>query len=202
MKKQPLILLLFFLLSAVAFGQTRHTIKVYFLYGSKPAVGHRYHEDPYFGGKHGGHVSIGIDTLVVGFTDTNGFHIFAHRNNLKGVYKVKGLKKFRKDSASYKYTTFEVPLTDTQYVKLKKIVYNYLYVKTPYDYAFIGMRCAAAAYDLLSQIGLFEIRSKWGNVFSNFYPKKLRNKMFRLAREKNYKISTQPGRLSRKWEND
>lgn len=202
MKPRLIIFFFFLLLSFFSFGQSGKFIKVYFLYGSKPANGHRYHEDPYFGGKHGGHVSIGIDTSIVGFTNNKGFHIFARKKNLKGIYKAKGLTEFRRDSSTFKYTTFEIPLTDSQYVKLKKIINNYLYVQSPYDYAFFGMRCASAAYDMLSRVGLFKIRSKWGNIFSNFYPKKLRNKMFKIARENNYKVYIQPGRPSRKWEND
>jgi hypothetical protein len=188
--------------SCFSFAQESKNIEVFFLYGSKPSHGFKNQEKPYFGGKHGGHVSIGFDTAVVGFGPHNGFHIFAHRKNFKGAYKFEGIQAFRKDTVSFKYSTFEVPVTDSQYVKLQKILNNYLFVKTPYDYAFIGMRCASAAYDVLSQVGLFKSKSKWRNIFSNFYPKPFRRKMFKLAKKNNLKITTQNGRASRKWEND
>jgi hypothetical protein len=202
MKQRLILFFLALLLFSFSFGQNEKTIMVYFLYGSKPAIGQKQNEHKYFGGIHGGHVSIGIDTAVVGFTKNNGFHIFAHRKNIKGIYKSEGLSIFKKDSATCKYTSFEISVADSQYVKLKKVINNYLFVQAPYDYAFIGMRCASAAYDLLSQINLFKKKSKFGNIISNFYPKKLRKKMFKLAQKNNYKIITQQGRTSRKWEKD
>lgn len=198
------MILFFFALvfSGFSFGQDTNKIKVYFLYGSKPASGHKKVEPYYFGGKHGGHVSIGIDTAIVSFTNVNGFHIFAHREKLKGIYIYESLKGFLKDTAKCKYTIFEIPLMDSQYVKLKKVVLNYSNGKAPYDYAFFGMRCASATYDILSQIGLFKPKSRVGTIISNFYPKMLRKKMFRLAKKNNYTVTSYKGRKTRKWEYD
>jgi hypothetical protein len=108
---------------------------------------------------------------------------------------------FVNDTASYKYTTFEIPITNEQYNKLNLIINNYL-VKTPYDYAFFGMRCTAAAYDVLSQIGIFKTKTRIRNICSNFYPRLLRRKMFRLAHQKQFKIESHPGRKTRVWEID
>jgi len=175
-------------------------MKVYFLYGSRPAYGFRGQEHRVFGGIHGGHVTIGFDNLNVGFVPHHGFHVFAHRRNYKSIFFPEDIHKFLSDTIGAKYATFEIPLTDSQYLKLKKIEYNYLFVKTPYDYAFIGMRCASSTYDILSQIGIFEPKSRVVNIFSNFYPKKLRKKMFLLAKKNNYKVTVHNGRPSRKWE--
>ena len=195
-------LLIQFLLITALFGQNQHVINVFFKYGSKPAHHFKKTEEKYFGGIHGGHVSIGIDTAVIGFSFYYGYHIFAHKKKLNGVYNFEGISRFRKDSVGYKYTTFQIPLTDTQYYKLNTIIDNYVFLKTPYDYALFGMRCAAAGYDILSQIGIFRIKSRCCNIISNFYPKLLRKKMFRLAKKNNYKIIKQSGRKSRKWEKD
>ena len=190
------------LLITALFGQNQHTIKVYFKYGSKPARHFKKTEEKYFGGIHGGHVSIGVDTAVIGFSFYYGYHIFPNNKKLNGVYNFEGIHKFRKDTVGFKYTTFQISLTDTQYYKLNTIFNNYLFLRTPYDYALFGMRCAAAAYDVLSQIGIFKVRSRCCNIISNFYPKLLRKKMFKLAKKNNYTILKHAGRTSRKWERD
>lgn len=202
MKKISILFLILFFNYTFSFGQDNHSINVYFLYGSKPAPHFKKIEKRYFGGIHAGHVSIGFDTAVVGFTRHNGFHIISHKKKLKGRFESKGISRFVHDTISYKYTTFQILITDSQYISLKTIIKNYLFFKTPYDYAFLGMRCASASYDILSQIGIFKRKSKWCNIFSNFYPKLLRKKMFNLAKINNYKVTKQPGRPSRKWEND
>ena len=202
MKKKSILFSILFLIFTYSFGQDNQSIKVYFLYGSKPAHHFKNIEKKYFGGIHAGHVSIGIDTAVVGFTRHNGFHIISHKKKLKGRFESKGISRFLLDTIGFKYITFQIPLNDSQYIKIKTIFNNYLFSKTPYDYAFLGMRCASASYDILSQIGIFKTKSKWCNIFSNFYPKLLRKKMLKLAKISNYKITKQPGRPSRTWEND
>ncbi len=199
MKTFKLAIFLFFSFH-LTFGQENDTIKVFFLYGSKPAPGSRYAEAHVFGGIHGGHVSIEIDSVIIGFNHV-GIHLIPHKKHLKGTYKCEKLKDFVKDTIGCKYTTFDIPLKKEQYDKLNLILHHYI-SQTPYDYAFFGMRCAAATYDVLSQIGLFQVKSRSGNVLSNFYPKLLRKKMFILARENQFKIISQPGRKTRKWEND
>jgi hypothetical protein len=200
MKALKLSILLFFLFN-LSYGQNPHTIKVFFLYGSKPSHGYRHTESHYFGGLHGGHVSIGIDSFNIGFHHVKGLHLFSLKKHLSGIYQCKRLSDFTNDTSTNKYATFEVPLTDEQYNKLNLIFSNYM-AKTPYDYAFFGMRCAAAAYDVLSQIGLFKEKSRIRTISSNFYPKRLRKKMFKLAQEKQLKINTHPGRNTRVWESD
>jgi hypothetical protein len=202
MKTRLILYFLVLLLSGVSFGQDTNSIKVYFLHGSKPASGHKKTEPYLFGGKHGGHVSIGIDTAIVSFTNYDGFHIFPHREEIKGVFIYESLQGFLRDTANRKYTIFKVPLSDSQYVKLKKIVDSYSYGQAPYDYAFFGMRCASAAYDILSQINLFKRKSTFGNIVSNFYPKLFRKKMLQLAKKNRYPVKTQKGCKSRKWECD
>jgi hypothetical protein len=193
------ILLLF--ISPYGFGQNSDTIQVFFLYGSRPRHSHWHQESHYFGGFHGGHVSIGIDSSVIGFHHVKGLHLIGHRKPTGGVFECKRIQDFLKDTVNSKYTTFKIPLTKVQHHQLLQIFNDYR-AQTPYDYAFFGMRCAAAAYDVLSQIGIFKVKSKCGNIASNFYPKLFRKKMFALALENHYKINQHIGRKSRKWEND
>jgi len=189
------------LLCHYSMAQQPHFMQVFFLYGSKPAPGYEKLESPAFGGIHGGHVSIGIDSFDVCFHHVNGYHIFPTRKNLKGAYEQIRITDFLKDTSSYKYTVFKIPIDSSQYSRLENTLTGYLR-STPYDYAFWGMRCAAATYDMLSHAGFFKPRSRFGMMCSNFYPRLLRKKLFRLAKEKHYTVNYQNGRKSRIWEDD
>lgn len=78
--------LLFFSLGLLtAYGDTLiqndslKIIKVHFLYGSKPKKEFRFLEEKWFGGMHGGHVSIETDHEVTGFGPQGKFHIFGNK---------------------------------------------------------------------------------------------------------------------------
>jgi hypothetical protein len=194
-------ILLCLMLTMNSHGQTEHLLKVLFRYGSRPARGYENIEREDFGGIHGGHVCIGIDSIVIGFDSPVGFHVFPRKKNLKGVFVLEDECDYMQDTIKKKYAIVEIPLSGQQYDKLQKVISAYL-SKTPYDYAFFGMRCASATYDILSQIGIFKQKSRAGNIISNFYPKLLRRKVFHLARENNYKITKLKGRKTRVWEDD
>lgn len=182
-------------------AQQYHELKVFFLYGSKPAAGYKKTEPNLFGGLHGGHVSISIDSLHVSFHHVKGYHIISKKKHFMGTYERMRLHDFLKDTATNKYMVIQIPLDSAGYQNLTNLIGQYL-THTPYDYAFIGMRCAAATYDMLSHAGLFKIQSKTGMVCHNFYPKCLRKKVRQLALKNHYTIRLQPGRISRKWEKD
>ncbi|MDJ1468511.1 hypothetical protein QNI19_10730 [Cytophagaceae bacterium DM2B3-1] len=57
-------------------------IKVHFLYGSKPKKEFKFLEKKWFGGMHGGHVSIETDSVVTGFGPKGKFHVFGNRKKL------------------------------------------------------------------------------------------------------------------------
>lgn len=175
-------------------------IKVYFLYGSRPAAG-CVNEKHLFGGIHGGHVSIGIDSTIIGFHHLQGIHILPHKRNYDGSYECVSLRDFARDTVAKQYATIEVPLSLSQYKKLKDLYSEYLH-QTPYDYAFFGMRCTAAAYDVLSRIDLFAPKGNVRNVISNFYPRKLRKHFYKIAREKQFLVTIKPGSRTRRWEKD
>ena len=58
------------------------TIRVHFLYGSRPAFSFRNDEREWFGGKLGGHVGIEYrNGLIIDFVPSGDFHIFPSKEN-------------------------------------------------------------------------------------------------------------------------
>jgi len=184
-----------------SFAQEPHLLKVFFRYGSIPEIGYEYIEYEEVGGLQGGHVSFGIDSLEIGFTNDKIIHLFARKDCIKGVFYWEYLKDFEDQVSDKKYITFLIPITEEQYIRLRTILLAYI-DNSPYDYAFFGMRCASATFDVLSQIGLLEPKTRAENIISNFYPKLLRRKMFQLARQHGYTVVRVKGRKTRIWEND
>lgn len=180
---------------------TQHSIQVFFLYGSKPAKGYSHIEKREFGGLHGGHVNIGIDSFVIGFHHVLGYHVFARKKNFMGCFEQIRMADFVRDSVSKKYAVFTIPINSNQYQTLKALLTQNL-AKTHYDYAFFGMRCAASTYEMLSSIGIVKPRKRAVVIYRNFYPRMLRKQLFRLAKKNNYKYIVQNGRSTRIWEKD
>lgn len=180
---------------------TFHFIKVHFLYGSKPLRKYKDSEDRVFGGIHGGHSTIQVDDIDYGFEPaTNRVHIFS-RKEFKSDFvdkRLNGANLYRKDS---KTVTFIIPINDSQYQEINRIHKSYCDT-TPYDYAFFGMRCAAATQDILGQIGVVKKKKRRANIATTFYPKKLRKRLFKLAKKYNYQIIKNEGEQTRKWESD
>jgi hypothetical protein len=199
--KNLILILIIFLFGNRTSAQPDHILKVLFRYGSRPARGYEKTERPEFGGIHGGHVCLAIDSVAIGFDSPKGFHIFPRKKNIIGTFICEEEKEYMKDTITKKYAIVEIPISKEQYQNLKNIYTNYLN-NPPYDYAFFGMRCASATYDVLSQIGIMENKSYSRNVMSNFYPKLLRRKIFHLAKENNYKVTRLKGRKTRRWEED
>jgi hypothetical protein len=189
------------LVFGASFAQEPHLLKVFFRYGSIPEIGYKYIEYEEVGGLQGGHVSIGIDSLEIGFTNDKTIHFFPQKDHMEGVFYWEYLKDFEDHVSDKKYITFVIPITQDQYIKLRKILLAYI-DNSPYDYAFFGMRCASATYDVLSQIGLFEVLTPAKNMISNFYPKLFRRKMFQLARKNEYTVIRVKGRKTRIWDED
>jgi len=125
--KTGFLIISFLFIITTVFAQGNFTIKVFFLYGSKPSKGYEKAEKREFGGLHGGHVSIGIDSFVVSFHHVNGYHFFPHHTNLKGVYERIGTSEFVKDTTEEKYTTFVIPLDSSQYNNLQYLVLFYYF---------------------------------------------------------------------------
>ena len=196
-------LLLFSFLFSQSQTDSSHTIKVHFLYGSKPLKKYKNKtEMNYFGGIHGGHVTIEVDSIDYGFSPTGRVHLVSHNRNCHSQFNGKHTHNQPPYPKGYKVVSFTIPVSEKQYNQLNKIHVDYL-TKPPYDYAFFGMRCSAATEEILGQIGILKKKKRNSKIVrTNFYPKKLRKRMFKLAKEKNYTIVKQEGRTTRKWEKD
>lgn len=192
------------LLSLTSFSVAQDSLyfKLHFVYGSKPARGYKQTESRYFGGIHGGHVYMEVDHRIFSFGLDNGqWHIIGHKKKIVGKYRIDKDLVWSGDTGRLKITTIEIPITRQQLQQFKATQQKYL-DQSPYDYAFIGMRCAAGAYDMLSIAGICKHRSRVGMITRNFYPKRLRVKLLKRANHEHWLVKTQAGRSSRKWERD
>jgi hypothetical protein len=176
--------------------------KLHFVYGSKPGHAFKSVEKNYFGGIHGGHVYMEIDREIFSFGPDKGqWHIFGHKRRVVGCYRLDSNLVWCGDTGLLKMTSITIPVTGAQMQEFKNLKQRYLTV-SPYDYAFFGMRCASAAYDVLSYTGICKKRSRAGTIAKNFYPKRLRVKLLKRAQKENWAVVRQAGRTSRRWEKD
>jgi hypothetical protein len=192
-------IIFFFCTHAVLAQERKDTIKLHFLYGSVPAPGYKNVERKLFGGIKGGHVNIEANGKVMDFMPGNPCAIVPDNTNPTGGYRLSNSLYW--DTATTKWTTVRIPVSSEQLNELEKLFSSYSQ-KTPYDYAVFGMRCAAASYDLLSEIGLFRKMSLKNNIITNFYPKLLRKRILKWAKKNNYPVEHHQGRSTRKWESD
>ena len=195
--KVIVILFSFFTFSSCFGSDSTYTIKINFLYGSRPAKGYHQQESKRFGGIKGGHVNIEAGGRVLDFTPGNN-PLFPHNKKPSGGFSINQSVSWDGDD---KWKSIIVPISGEQYMELQKL-FDSVAAKTPYDYAIFGMRCAAASYDVLSKIGLFKEYPNTKNVATHFYPKLLRKKVLKWADQNNYTVISNEGRSTRKWESD
>jgi hypothetical protein len=207
MKKVLVLLLLFFSLGEDVFpsGDTVF-VRAHFLCGSKPKKKFRKKEPRWFGGILGGHAGIEIaPNYIIDFGPRGAFHIFSHRNKRHSGFSrhdtLNFYNHFGTPRDSMQRIIIEIPVTVKQKQVLDSVANAYL-KSTPYDYAFIGMRCGAAAYDVLSHIGIVERYSKRKTMMKIFYPRKLRRRLMRKARAHHWKITRYEGTDRRRWEKE
>lgn len=198
--------LLFCLCVYISHAQDTTYLKVHFLYGSRPLQKYKHTEPKWFGGVLGGHVGIeSEDDKIVNFVPSGKFHWFAKKKDRHSRYAEHSENSFYAilggDPDSVKKAVVYIPVTPQQKQHFDSIANAYL-ASTPYDYALIGMRCGAAAYDILSQLDILPEHSYRRTYTKIFYPKKLRMRLFKLAGENGWKITRQEGSFKRKWEKD
>lgn len=184
---------------STTYAQKSDSIRLNFLYGSVPAKGHKESEPKWFGGIKGGHVNIQANGMVLDFKPGDPCAIIPNNKKPGGGFHLSNSLYW--DTATTKWVTVTIPVTKSQLDTLTAIFEAYS-AQTPYDYAVFGMRCAAASYDVLSEIGLFKKLPNKENVVQNFYPKLLRKRVLKWAKENNYNIVYHDGRTTRKWETD
>jgi hypothetical protein len=154
----------------------------------------------------GGHAGIeGDSNRIVNFLPSGKFHWFSKKNNRHSRYAVHSADNFYAilggNPDSVKKAIVYIPVSIQQKQRFDSIASGYL-KQTPYDYAFWGMRCGAAAYDILGQLGIVPAYNYSRTYKKIFYPKKLRKRLFRKARENNWMVIRQDGSGRRIWEKD
>ena len=203
--------LLFFTLLALFFAgpiraQEAGFLPVHFLYGSRPLQKYKFMEKKWFGGKMGGHVGIEIDTnKIMNFVHRGTFHLVSSKQNKHGNYIVSTHSHFNSilggDSNKVKTLTIFIPVNTEQQFKLDSLSKAYL-DEAPYDYALLGMRCGAASYEILAQLGILPQYSRSKTALKVFYPKILRKQLLRKAEENGWQMVRQDGSDRRAWETD
>jgi hypothetical protein len=198
--------LLFCIFSFTVFSQDTVYLKVHFLYGSKPFKKYKSTESRWFGGMLGGHVGIEGDSgKIVNFLPQGKFHWFARKSDRHSIYALHSENAFYSilggNGDSVKKAVVYVPVTENQKERFDSITRVYL-KQVPYDYAFWGMRCGAATYEILGQLGILPGYGIGKTYRRIFYPRRLRKRLFKKAIENNWKIITQEGTIKRKWEKD
>lgn len=187
-------------------GQSAHAIRIHFLYGSRPHPAYKESEKRWFGGRLGGHVGIEYAPgRVLSFVPRGRFHLFSRPRNVHSAFAVHAVSEFYSifgaDPGSVKSAIVTIPLKPSQRSLVDSIVYTYR-SQTPYDYALIGMRCAAATYDILAHSGVVRKYRPLKTIWKIFYPRKLRKLLFRKAEAKGWQVDWQPGSTKRKWDRD
>lgn len=200
------LILLFSFSFHQGFSQDSTWISVHFIYGSKPKKQCKSQKE-WFGGLHGGHVGIEYDSgQVIDFVPQGEFHYIGKRKECHSAYTLRSLTSFwhtfqGHDSASVKAASIRIPISLAQRQTLDSLVKSYT-AEVPYDYAFLGMRCASASYDILDEIGVMPARSHVGTWFHIFYPKRLRIRMLKRAKRKGWEVWKKEGVDCRIWEKD
>ena len=204
-----------------------YTIRVLCLYGSIPAKGWMGRE-PMYGPNtlinrttklHGGHV--GVEYAVgkvlsfqplkyTGIAASGHLITSTDKKNFNSCFRIYSetrmwnvLGNYYDNIDSLRRVVFVIPVTAAQKKTLDSLALQYTR-QTPYDYAFMGMRCASATYDVLQTAGIVpEFKHElWYNVFTTrefrylLYQEYLRNK------DKGWQLHTCKGSVSRKWEKD
>ena len=203
--RQKITILLCFI-STLSYSQDTTYLKVHFLYGSKPLKKYKDTEQKWFGGILGGHVGIeGDSNRIVNFLPSGKFHWFAKKANRHSTYAIHSVDNFYAilggNPDSVKKAIVYIPVTRQQKQQFDSITIEYL-KQTPYDYAFIGMRCGAATYDILGKLNILPNYTYRKTYKKIFYPKKLRKRLFKKADKNNWTIVRKDGSRKRKWEQD
>ena len=199
-------IILFCLISCGYYAQDSLYLKVHFIYGSKPLRKYKDTEKKWFGGILGGHVGIEGDSgKILNFGPKGNFHLIARKQSRHSHYVTHSFNGFYTifggNTDSVKKTIIYVPITKQQKEKFDSISINYIN-KTPFDYAFIGMRCGASSYYILGQLGILPQYGYTKTYLKIFYPQKLRSRLLKKAHANNWKIEREEGTPKRKWEKD
>jgi hypothetical protein len=206
MKKIFLFAMVLSFASTIGTSQIQDTLKIHFLYGSKPFKKYNQTEQKWFGGILGGHADVEANNSgILNILPNKNLHYIAQPNNIHSKFEIQNYNKFYsilgKDYASVKKAIVYIPITIMQ-KKMFDSIANAYTKQSPYDYAFVGMRCGASTYEILAQLGVLKKLSHRKTFLKIAYVRKLRKRIFKLAKNNNYKIKFENGVSTRKWESD
>jgi hypothetical protein len=195
------LLIVFFSLQCLA----QDSIKVQFLYGSRPLKKYKAVEKKWFGGILGGHVGIEDSNGKFYSFEKNGRNKIFNSKPNNSVFKIETAEEFwsvmKTEEDSIKRTSIIIPISSPQKQKLDSITSAYC-KQVPYCYAVFGMRCGASTYDILAQIGILPQYSHFKTCLKIFYPRRLRKRLLAKAEKNNWTIVRKEGTPKRKWERD
>lgn len=198
----PLLLLL----ACINYGPAvaQDSLRIHFLYGSRPAHAFRAAEPRWFGGKLGGHVGIEFaPDSILNFVPSGKFHWIGRQTPKHSRYTVTDAAGFWRilggSQGQLKTASISLPIDNVQRSAFEALRWRYL-GETPYDYAFLGMRCAAATDEVLAQLGITRRRSYWGTIFGTFHPKVLRKRLLRMAHCHGWPVTSTEGSTRRIWQ--
>jgi hypothetical protein len=208
-------------------AQAEYSIRVLCLYGSIPAKGFM-GKEPMYGPNsifnrtvrlRAGHVGVEYEPdKVLSFQPVNydgighAGHFFSssHAKNFNSCFRIYSerrmwnvLGNYYDNIDSLRRAVFVIPITAVQKHILDSLAHAYT-VATPYDYAFLGMRCASASYDVLRIAGIVSEcnHNIWYNVFTPQDFRWLLYKEYLRNTDKGWHLYTCKGSRSRKWDKD
>jgi hypothetical protein len=185
-------------------ASAQDSITIHFLHGSRPARHAAGTEPRWLGGKLGGHVGLAFaPDSILHFIPRGKFHWVGRRAPKHSCFLVSSEEQFLGvlggSAGAYQTTTITLPVDSVQASRLAAVKTSYL-AETPYDYAFLGMRCAAATDDLLAKLGVTRRRGYWGTIFGTFHPRALRKRLLRMAARQGWPVAVAQGSELRKWQ--
>jgi hypothetical protein len=218
------IYFLLFLLVNTAGAHAQDSVRVLCLYGSVPAKGWQGREPEFKRGMftrtinmQGGHVGIevGADS-VLSFQPlrySGPFHagdLFSHSKHPNSWFRVMTVHRmwtllgnYYNNIDSLQRAMFVIPVTPQQRHAIDSLSRAYL-THTPYDYAFLGMRCASASYEILVHAGVasWYRRGLWHKIFTTRKFRYAIYKEYLRRRAAGWRLYTWKGSHSRVWDRD
>lgn len=198
---QRVLLFTFLLVSAISQAQdTGKLAQVHIIHGSRSKYQYQETEPRSLGGMFGGHVVMQLDSHIYGFLFTHyRFHLFPSEKHSIGMFQDQPAGSWHEWVKNDRVTTITIPVSARQFLVMDS-TYKEYNKSAPYDYAFIGMRCAASCYKILADAGILEPVTEKQSVWRAFYPRPLRKYLVKLAHERGWGIDITEGSPRRKWE--
>jgi hypothetical protein len=173
-------------------------IIVHFIHGSVPQDDCSYQKKR-LGGYLGGHIEIEVNNFVYGFLYNTLPINYVPNSQYNSKFEKRSLKVWNDLIFNDKVTSIEI-LTTTKQKNELDILLNKHLNKVPYDYSFLGQRCASSTAEILSDVGIINKFSNQESIIAFYYPKLLRRTLTKYAEKNNHEIRTKKGIECQNWE--